>query len=136
MVSEEMLKNVLLEGKRLNSERYYEHCRNGHIKTFYFLCLKLSSAVDNPALSSAELGQSIVEELRRCAVIVNKRFNPQGWFGKAWTDWNDPSKNEKHFRDEYCRVLTRTGENSYFYQIRPEYVGSVRKILDEIQARA
>ncbi len=134
--SEEMLKSILSEGKQLNSERYYEHCRKGHVKTFYFFCLKLSSDVGNPALSSAELGQFIVEELRRCRVVVNKELNPQGWFGKAWTDWNDASKDEKHFRDEYCRVLIRTGENPYFYQINPEYIGSVRKILDEIQARA
>lgn len=136
MVSEETLKSILLKGRRLNSERYYKHCRTNHVKTFYFFCLKLSSGTGNAALSSTELNEYIIEELKQRRVVVNENFNPQGWFGQAWTDWNDTSKNEKHFQYEYCEVLTRTGENPYFYQINPKYVAVVKRIFDEFEGQA
>jgi hypothetical protein len=134
MIRKEALREVLLEGRRLNSERYYEHCRVNHVKTFYFFCLRLSSGPSNTALSSTELNEFILDELRSRRVAVNEQFNPQGWFGQAWTDWKNPSKNERYFREEYYDVLIRTGDNPYLYQINPEYFAMVKEIFKEFEA--
>jgi hypothetical protein len=134
MVRKDALQEVLLEGRRLNSERYYEHCRVNHVKTFYFFCLRLSSGPSNTALSSTELNEFILDELRSRRVAVSDQFNPQGWFGQAWTDWKNPSKNERHFREEYYDVLIRTGDDPYLYQINPEYFVMVKEIFKEFEA--
>jgi hypothetical protein len=135
MIRKEALQNVLVEGRRLSSDQYHKHCRGNHVKTFYFFCLRLSSAPSNTALSSTELNEFILDELRRRKVDgVTDQFNPQGWFGQAWTDWKDPSKNEKHFREEYYDVLIRTGDDPYFYQINPEYFGMVKEIFQDFEA--
>ena len=52
MIRKEALQQLLLEGRRLNSERYYKHCRINHVKTFYFFCLRLSSGSSNTARAS------------------------------------------------------------------------------------
>jgi len=134
MIRKEALREVLLEGRRLNSERYYEHCRVNQVKTFYFFCLGLSSGSSNAALSSTELNEFILDELRSRRVAVNDQFNPQGWFGQAWTDWKNPSKNERYFREEYYDVLIRTGDDPYLYQINPEYFAVVKEIFKEFEA--
>ena len=133
MISKESLRKILFEGRRLNSQRYYEHCRTNHVKTFYLFCKRLSQESANTALSSTELNDYILSELRRRNVAVNNQFNPQGWFGQAWTDWRDTSKNEKHFKSEYYDVLLRSGDDPYFYQIRPEYFDMVKEIFAEFE---
>ena len=130
MIGKHRIREILMEGRRLNSQQYFEHCVINHVKTFYFFCERLSKEPANVALSSSELNDYILAQLRDCKVDVNNHFNPQGWFGKAWTDWIDPSKNETNFKSEYLEVLARTGSDPYSYQIRPECLSDVVEIFD------
>ena len=100
MVGKDTLKRILLEGRRLSSQRYYEHCRINHVKTFYFFCDRLRKEPPDAYVSSTELNDYILAELRRRNIAVTNQFNPQGWFGQAWTDWEDASKNESNFKNE------------------------------------
>lgn len=133
MVSKEALKKILLEGRRLSSEEYIKHCQRNNVKTFYFFCLRLSSGPADIPVSSTELNDYILAELKRRYLVVSEDFNPQSQFGKAWTDWNGPTTNKTNFRDEYCDVLERSGHDPYFYQLRPEYSGLVKETLAELE---
>jgi hypothetical protein len=114
VVSKEQLKNLLAEGRGINNQKYYDHCRTYHIKTFYLFCKRLSSQPENIAWCSTDLNDYILSELSQSGVAVNNKFNPQGWFGQAWTDWQDLSKNEKLFKREYYDVLLRIDEKPPF----------------------
>jgi hypothetical protein len=133
VISKKKLEKLLTEGRKLNSQDYYEHCRKNHIKTFYFFCKKLCDQPKNTALSSTELNGYILSTLKRRGIAVNNNFNPQGWFGKAWTDWMDPAKNETHFKNEYYDVLLRKGQEPYFYQIRTECYGLLQNVLRQLK---
>jgi hypothetical protein len=135
LISKERLKPLLIEGRRLNSQEYFKHCRMNHIKTFYFFCKKLCSQPENTALSSTVLNDYILSELKRRSITVSNKFNPQGWFGQAWTDWKDSSKNERLFKNEYYDVLLRTGEEPYSYQIKQECFALVQEIFAEFGGR-
>jgi hypothetical protein len=95
MISKQRVRDILVEGRRLNSQKYFKSCVINHVKTFYFFCERLSKEPATAALSSTELNDYIVAQLRDRKVEVNNQFNPQGWFGKAWTDWVDPSKTRR-----------------------------------------
>ncbi len=133
MVGKEVLTKILLDGRRLSSEKYHKNCQRNNVKTFYFFCVRLSSGIDNIAVSSTDLNDYILTELKRRNIVVNNQLNPQAHFGKSWTDWNDLSKDERHFRDEYCDVLERSGHDPYSYQLRPEYFGLVKETLAELE---
>jgi hypothetical protein len=66
MIRKEALQKVLLEGRRRNSERYYEHCRVNHVKTFYFFCLRLSSGQLGGPVSSPEKAASCQRQIDEC----------------------------------------------------------------------
>jgi len=129
MISKDSIKTLLLEGRRVDSQSYFEHCGIHHVKTFYFSCERLIKEPVNVALSSTALNEHVLAQLRAQGIDVNNQFNPQGWFGKAWTDWKDPSKNETNFKSEYCDVLDRTGNDPYSYRIKPECFDDVVEIL-------
>jgi hypothetical protein len=135
-IRKESIKEILCDGKEVSDQKYNEHCRFNHLKTFYFFCMRLASEPTNFAVSARDLNEFITARLRRSNIVVKNRFNPEGWFGKAWTDWNNPSKNEKHFRPEYCEILVRTGQKPYFYQLRPEYFGLVKACFAEFESVA
>ena len=135
MVIKERLKSIIIEGRRLNYQKYYDHCRTHHVKTFYFFCKCLCNQTENKALSSTELNDYILSELKNAGIKINNKFNPQGWFGQAWTDWKDTSKNEKLFRNEYYEVLIRIGEEPYFYQIKQDYFDILKEIFVEFQIK-
>ena len=135
-ISKNRLRDLLVQGRRISSQRYFERCVTHHAKTFYFFCERLSKVDANAPLSSTELNDYIVAQLRAREVDVNNQFNPQGWFGKAWTDWSDPSKNERNFRNEYRDVLVRTDTEPYSYQIRPECLPDVIEIFHEFKRSA
>lgn len=134
MIGKPRIRELLIEGRRVNSQRYFERCVTHHVKTFYFFCERLAKEPSNAALSSTELNDYILAQLRDRKVEVNNQFNPQGWFGKAWTDWGDPSKNERNFKNEYREVLIRAGSDPYSYQIRPECLRGVLEIFDEFRS--
>ncbi len=134
MITKDRLKSILAEGRKLQSQKYYDHCRTNHIKTFYFFCERLSSQSPGVALSSKELNDYIIEQLGHRQVVVNKQFNPQGWFGQAWTDWHDPAKSETNFKSEYADVLDRLGNDPYSYRIKPEYLDDVIQVFRELAA--
>jgi len=136
MMSKNRLRELLVEGRSVNSQRYFERCVTYHVKTFFFFCERLSSDRTGAAQSSTALNAYIHSRLRERSVDVDTRFNPQGWFGKAWTDWCDPSKNETHFRADYLDVLIRIGVEPYVYQIRPECLQDVIEIFDEFRDAA
>ena len=136
MMCKNRLRELLVEGRSVYSLRYFEDCVSHHVKTFYFFCERLSSDRTGAAQSSTALNAHILTQLREDTVDVNNQFNPQGWFGKAWTDWCDPAKNEKHFNGEYLDVLIRIGVEPYVYQIRPECLHDVIDIFDEFRNAA
>jgi hypothetical protein len=103
------------------------------VKTFYLFCKCLCNQEDNKSLSSTVLNDYILSEQKRNGIQVNNKFNPQGWFGQAWTDWQDVSKNEKLFRSEYYEILIRSGEEPYSYQIKPEYFDLLKEIFAELE---
>jgi hypothetical protein len=78
---------------------------------------------------SQALRKYIFSELAPTLRGRQKKFNPEGWFGATWTRSEDPSKNERHFRDEYCDVLRRSDDEPYSYNIRPEYIQMIREIF-------
>ncbi len=133
MIGKDRIKDILVEGRRLNSQKYFEHAVLNHVKTFYFFCERLCQEPTDVALSSTELNEYVLAQLRNRKIEVDNQFNPQGWFGKAWTDWGDPSKNETNFKNEYREVLLRTGGDPYSYQIRPECLGDVVEIFAEFR---
>jgi hypothetical protein len=133
MICKNRLRELLLEGRGVCGRRYFEHCVSHHVKTFYFFCERLASDRTGAAQSSTALNAHIVTQLREQQVDVNNQFNPQGWFGKAWTDWCDQSKYERHFKSEYLDVLLRIGVEPYVYQIRPECLQDVIEIFDEFK---
>lgn len=130
------LRQLLAEGRSVCDQCYFEHCVSHHVKTFYFFCERLSSDRTGAAQSSTALNAHIITQLREQNVDVNNQFNPQGWFGKAWTDWCDPSKDERYFKAEYLEVLLRIGAEPYVYQLRPEYLQDVIEIFDEFRGAA
>jgi hypothetical protein len=129
MSSNGTIRDILNEGRVVDSQLYRDHCGINHVKTFYFFCERLSQEPTNVAVSSTELKAYILAQLRNLKIDVSNSFNPEGWFGKAWTDRTDASKDEKHFRSEYRYVLLRTGNGPYSYQIRPEYLPDVREFF-------
>jgi|tagenome__1003787_1003787.scaffolds.fasta_scaffold19172798_1 hypothetical protein len=136
MITKDTIQDLLIEGRGIDSQQYFEHCGANHVKTFYFFCERLSLQPSSVALSSTELNQYIIAQLRNCGVSVHNQFNPQGWFGKAWTEWSDPSRNQTNFKNEYCEILIRIGGNPYCYQIRSECLGDVVEIFDEFRSVA
>ena len=135
MISKQRLRDILVEGRSLNSQKYFKSCVVNHVKTFYFFLRATIQRPCDSALASTELNEYIVAQLRDRKIEVNNQFNPQGWFGKAWTDWVDPSKNETNFKSEYLDVLARTGSDPYSYQIRPECLSDVVEIFHGSKGR-
>jgi hypothetical protein len=133
MISKDKLRDILVEGRRVSSHNYFKHCQLNHVKTFYYFCERLAQEPQNVALSSAVLNDHVIAQLRDRKVAVENQFNPQGWFGKAWTDWVDPAKNEGNFKGEYRDVLLRAGSDPYSYQIKPECFGDVLEISAEFK---
>lgn len=134
MINKDRIREILYEGRGVYSPQYVEHYVLNHVKTFYFFCGRLCREPANVVLSSKELNDYIIAQLRDPRDEPGKYlyFNPHGWFGKAWTDWMDPSKNERNFKSEYCDVLIRIGNNPpYSYQIRPECLNDVVEIFAE-----
>ena len=136
MISKDRLRELLVEGRSVCTHRYSEHCVSHHVKTFYFFCERLASDRTGTAQSSTALNAHIVTQLREQNVDVHNQFNPQGWFGRAWTDWCDHAKYERHFKSEYLDVLLRIGVEPYVYQIRPECLQGVIEIFAEFKDRA
>ena len=136
MISKDRMRDILDEGRRISNQQYREHCVLNHRKTFFLFCERLSIEPPDTALLSTEFKNHIHAHLRADDIDVGSRFNPEGWFGKAWTDWNDPSKNEKNFEDEYCDVLLRLGSEPYSYQLRPEYHADIVDIFTEFRSNA
>jgi hypothetical protein len=134
----------------VDSQEYAKHYRTLHPKTFYFFCKRLSSQPENIALSSTDLNEHILSELKQSGievhpasnprgwfgVEVNPKFNAHGWFGQAWTGEHDPSRNERFFRREYEEVLLRIGEEPYHYQVKPEYFDLLKEIFAELERNA
>jgi hypothetical protein len=133
MTSKDRLRAILVEGRRISSQEYVAHCRLNHAKTFYFFCERLAHEPQTAAVSSTVLNDYVIAQLRDRKVVVANQFNPQGWFGKAWTEWSDPAKNEANFKGEYRDVLLRTGNDPYDYQIRPDSLADVREIFAEFK---
>jgi hypothetical protein len=136
MISRDQLRKVLPKGRSIRNEDYYKHPVLNHDKTFYFFNERLSIEPHHVALVSTELGDYIRTTLRADGIDVRDSWNPEGWFGKAWTDWRNPSKNERNFRGEYLDVLLRTGSDPYSYQLRPECLADVAEILAELRSAA
>jgi hypothetical protein len=128
-LSEQDLKKLLDEGRKIDDVEYFEHCKINIVKTFYYFCKKLSDDRVEVALSSTKLRQYIVSELGPSLMQQKKRFNPEGWFGETWTDQQD----EKCFRSEFSEVLIRSDDEPYHYSIRPEYRSVIRSIFVEFQ---
>ena len=135
MTTAEHVQDLLIKGRRIGSDKYVAHCQIHHEKTFYFLCERLCQEPGGFVIPSSELRDYIHQQLRQRNIAVANRFNPEGWFGKAWTEWIDPATNQKHFRDEYVAVLGRTGTEPYSYQLSPAWEAFVRTVFQTFQNR-
>jgi hypothetical protein len=133
VVNKEQLKTLLTLGRQVKTKEYCGRCGIHHIKTFYFFCRRLSLESQNTALPSTDLNDYILFEVKEGGFPVKETFNPHGWFGKAWTDWDRSEGKEpsKLFRPEYCDVLLRTREKPYSYQVRPQYFDLVKGLFSE-----
>ena len=129
-MTEEDLKQILLVGQTLSAKKYHDHCALGHVKTFYFFCRSLSREPSRAALLSTDLRDDIVKELG-AEFTVKRRFNPEGHFGKAWSDWLEypEDRGKQHFSDRYFRVLTRSGNDPYSYELNPKFFDFVTRFF-------
>jgi hypothetical protein len=130
----EQLKNLLAEGREIDNQKYYDHCRTYHLKTFYFFCKRLSSQPENIAWCSTDLNDYILSELSQSGVAVNNKFNPQTWFGVIWTVWRDFPENNKQFKPEYYDVFLRINGKPHSYQVKSEYFDLLKEIFTELES--
>lgn len=136
MTTTEDVRDLLVRGRGLDSAQYAAHCLINHAKTFYFLCERLCQEPEGAVIPSSALRDYIHDRLRQEKIAVNDHFNPEGWFGKAWTEWIDAERNQKHFRNEYVDVLQRTGNDPYSYQLAPAWEDVVRQVFQGFQKSA
>ena len=108
MITKDRIREILLEGRSVDSAQYVEHPVLNHVKTFYFFCERLCREPANAVLSSTELNDYTVAQLRDHGNDPGTQFNPQGWFGKAWTEWIDPSKNQTNFKSDFTHHSSTT----------------------------
>jgi hypothetical protein len=130
-MNEQLLRKLFSAGLEISNGDYCQHPRLHHTKTFYLFCKRLLQDSPEP-VSSTILNRYILSHVR----AKNNRMNPQGWFGKAWTRWIQPSTREKLFRGEYLAVLTRSGADPYQYAINPEFVHLVKRVVDSLATEA
>jgi hypothetical protein len=135
-LTRESLKEILNAGLQIPLREYVAHCRLNHLVTFYFFIKRLSTEASPIPLSSTELNDFIIEPLVFRNILPKQLFNPHGWWGRAWTNWNDPGKTETNFRTEYCTVLKRLGDKPYSYLIKPEWFEIAKQIVSELDSRA
>jgi hypothetical protein len=133
MVDREQLKTLRSPGRQIDSKDYCGSCRIHNAKTFYFFCKRLASESKNTELPSTDLNGYIFSEVRLDGVSVKKSFNPYGWFGKDWTDWerSEGDRPSRLFRWEFCDVLLRTREQPYSYRVRAEYFDLLKDLFSE-----
>ena len=129
----ELLKQILTAGKRVRSEEYHRHCRTNHVATFYYFVKRLCAEAKRQPLLSTELNTFILMDLAIKGIAVNYLSNPQGWWGRAWTNWKDPSKHERHFRNEYYEVLSRFGKDPYSYEVKSEWFAIAEEICEDLE---
>ena len=134
MISKDSIKKVLIESLAVSREKYQREYVTYHVKTFYFFCERLAQHPAGVVLSSADLRKYIHAQLREHKILVGPKFNPEGFFGKAWTEWKDSSKNQTNFKNEYYEVLNQIGSEPYSYQIKPECWESVVEIFAEFRS--
>jgi hypothetical protein len=128
MLSKSVISLLFDEGRAINIEDYVQQCRLHTIKTFYYFCEALGQQKENVFIPSSELREYIKDRVKNNHPNFEHKFNPEGWFGAEWTKWLQ-KKNSKYFRDEFTEILKRTDKTPYSYQIREEYIKTVRSIL-------
>jgi len=124
------LKALLSFGGKIKNEDYCRSCRIHNAKTFYLFCKRLAAEPRNTELPSRDLNEYILTEVWPKGVQINKRFNPHGWFGRDWTEWESfKMEPTRLFRGEFCDVLLRSSDKPYSYGIKAEYLDIVKELL-------
>lgn len=132
MLSEAALRQLLLEGKQIRLQDYYDACQTYSAKTFFLFVECLTKRPRGMALSSKILLNYVLDTLKKSGIRIDKKFNPQGWFGNQWTTGvND--NNWSLFRKEYLDILDRNAKSPYYYQIKPAYYDRLKTILISIE---
>lgn len=133
MIDEVMLKRLIIEGQSINNHQYYEHVQLTTPKTFFFFVKRLSQEQIQRYLSASVLREFILQEIRKQGITIDKNFNPEGWFGRFWTEY--PQKKSICFKKEYPLILERKRVKPYYYAIKPEYYPLVKQIITQVEQK-
>ena len=111
MISKERIRDLLVEGRDVPIDEYrLAH----HLKTFYYFCERLRQERANAVLPSRQLRKYIQKQLRDEGRPEKDRWNPDGYFGRAWTRRTDLGKREPNFRDEFVEGPSQTRPTAVF----------------------
>jgi hypothetical protein len=128
--TEEVTK-TLQEGKDIPLDEYYRHCKINTVKTFYYFIEILLHYKKGKYLVSSCFREQINYKLGGIFKI-NPRFNPEGWFGRSWTEGHLDTTS--HFRKIYSDILERSETEPYKYRIKEEYYDIVKTAISEIDS--
>lgn len=112
------LKQILQLGLDISLGDYYNHCKKNTEKTFFFIIELLIRVEKKKFVESSLVRKHIINKLSG-VFPINHRFNPEGWFGRSWTEgYLDKTS---YFKKIYSDVLDRSETEPYKYRIKPEY---------------
>ena len=129
MIDKATLEQLIVEGQLISNKKYFNHIRLNTQKTFFFFLKRLSMEQIQTPLSSPVLREFIKDELRNHGIVIDKVINPEGWFGRFWTDYSQNSN--FNFKKEYQLILERTRTKPYYYAIKPEYYPLIKQVFEQ-----
>lgn len=137
MIDQARLRELLEKGRKVPWTEYYQRCRTNLSKTFFLFCERLLEAPPGISLSSRELMDHVTTQIKNARIKADKqRWNPEGWFGEEWTEWEKDQGRHSYFLPEYAQILRRSDSQPYDYQIIPESHQLLKSALDEVKAAA
>jgi hypothetical protein len=132
MVNASTLHRLLIEGRQINMQNYYRACQTYSGKTFYLLIELLMKRPVNVSIGSDVLRNYIIAAIKANGIAIDKKFNPEGWFGNQWTTGLNDG-NWSLFRKEYTEILVRSPKSPYYYRVKPEYYEQIKTIMQQIE---
>ncbi len=122
---------TLQEGKDVVLDDYYKHCKIYTVKTFYYFIELLLGFEKGRFIVSSYFREQIGNKLGD-VFTIKPRFNPEGWFGRSWTEGH--LDRSSYFRKIYSEVLERTETEPYQYRIKPEYYDIVKETFNNLDS--
>jgi len=116
-LDEKQLKQILINGFDISLGEYYNHCKINTEKTFYYFIENLIKVEKGKYVESSALREYIISKLSG-VFAINSKFNPEGWFGRSWTEGEHDRTS--YFKKTYSDILDRTDTEPYKYRIKPD----------------